>query len=225
MLRDDRGKTGSEGFAVKKEKVTENVYLCRDGKYRWVYEFDMLRNPTILITLWKVFGLSLGLVFLFVFVLDVFQGNIGGLTDAWSMIWPFLLILLFLMVLGIIAYLILAASYGWKYMVLFTMDETGVEHRQMKKQFDKAEALGWLAAAGGLVSGNMQAAGAGLLAATRDTSTSTFEKVRKVKSNRGRHVIYVNQTLDHNQVYAEDADFDFVRDYIIRRCVNAKRAD
>ena len=25
-------------------KVTENIYLCPDGKYRWIYEYKMLKN-------------------------------------------------------------------------------------------------------------------------------------------------------------------------------------
>ena len=36
-------------------------------------------------------------------------------------------------------------------------------------------------------------------------------------------VIYVNETLEHNQIYVDDADFDFVRNYIIERCRNAKK--
>ena len=39
---------------VTGEKVTENIYLCPDGAYRWFYQMDMLKNPTILITVWKV---------------------------------------------------------------------------------------------------------------------------------------------------------------------------
>ena len=65
-------------------------------------------------------------------------------------------------------------------------------------------------------------AGTGMLAATRSSSFSEFELVKTVKSVRHRHTIYVNQTLLHNQVYAEAPDFDFVRDYIIRHCTNAK---
>ena len=38
------------------EKVTENIYLCPDGMYRWIYEFRMMKNPAILFTLFKIFG-------------------------------------------------------------------------------------------------------------------------------------------------------------------------
>ena len=176
---------------VSGDKITENVYLCPDGKYRWCYEFRMLKNPAILITVLKVLMLSFGIVVGF-------------------------------MVLGAVSYLILAAMYGWSYQVLFTMDENGVEHRQMKKQFEKAEAIGWLTAAVGLAAGNIGRAGTGLLAATKTSTTSEFQHVRKVRAVQRRDVIYVNQLLEHNQVYVEDADFDFVRNYIEEHCPNAK---
>lgn len=46
------------------KKVTENIYLCPDGKYRWYYEFPMMKNPTLLFTIWKVLGISFGIVYL-----------------------------------------------------------------------------------------------------------------------------------------------------------------
>ena len=41
-----------------------------------------------------------------------------------------------LVFLGIVvlSYIILAALYGWKYVVLFEMDETGITHIQLPKQ-------------------------------------------------------------------------------------------
>ena len=30
--------------------MSENIKKCDDGSYRWVYEFDMLKNPIILLT-------------------------------------------------------------------------------------------------------------------------------------------------------------------------------
>ena len=44
--------TGNE--ILEGKKVSENIYLCPDGVYRWIYEFPMAKNPTILITVWKV---------------------------------------------------------------------------------------------------------------------------------------------------------------------------
>ena len=157
-------------------------------------------------------------------LVDLISGNYrySDKADILAYYGAFLMLLLVMLVLGAVSYLILAAMYGWSYQVLFTMDENGVEHRQMKKQFEKAEAIGWLTAAAGLATGKIGRIGTGILAATKTSTTSEFQHVRKVRVVRRRDVIYVNQLLEHNQVYAEDADFDFVRNYIEEHCPNAK---
>ena len=37
----------------------KEVRLCSDGKYRWVYEMNMLKNPTIFFTVLKVMMISI----------------------------------------------------------------------------------------------------------------------------------------------------------------------
>ncbi|MBR2834455.1 MAG: hypothetical protein IKE43_01885 [Coriobacteriales bacterium] len=204
------------------EKVSENVYLCPDGKYRWYFEFDMLKNPSILITVCKVILLAYGIVMAAMMLLQFAEGTFRNVAEFWDFYRGFVILLAVLLALAVVAYLIVAASFGWKYMVLLTMDDEEVEQCPMKKEFDKAQAIGWLTAAVGLATGKVGMVGTGVLAASRNSSTSVFEHVRKVKAKRSRNVIYVNQLLGHNQIYAEDADFDFVRDYIVAHCPNAK---
>ena len=204
------------------QNVTANIRRGTDGKYRWIYEFDMLKNPTILITCVKVLLLAFAIVMAFMLLIQLLEGVMTSFAEYWNFYKWMLVLLGVLLVLMLIAYAILAKIFGWKYMVLFTMDEAGIVNLHMKKQVDKAQALGWLTFAAGLASGSASIAGSGLMAATRDSSSSSFPHVRKVKAVRRRHVIYVNQLLNHNQVYAEAPDFDFVRDFIIRHCTNAK---
>ena len=42
-----------------------------DCTYRWTYELNMYRNPTVLITVLKVLGLSMGLIWLFVVLVSM----------------------------------------------------------------------------------------------------------------------------------------------------------
>lgn len=35
---------------------TDTVQLCQDGKYRWVFEMSLYKNPTILFLLLKIFA-------------------------------------------------------------------------------------------------------------------------------------------------------------------------
>ncbi len=213
---------GKENQTPQSEQITENIWLCPDGVYRWSYEFDMLRNPTILITVFKVLGISCGAVFLFTFFVDLFSGSIQSWGDLRGPGLLFLVMAAILLVLGVLSYLIVAAIFGWKYMVLFEMTDQYVKHIQMPKQVQKAEALGWLTTFVGIMAKQPVTAGAGLLAASKNTSTSVFENVAVVKVRRRRHAIHVNQLLDKNQVYAEDVDFDFVEKFILDRCTKAK---
>ena len=204
----------SETREFEGKKVTENIWLCPDGVYRWVYEYPMLKNPAILFTVWKVLLLSCAICVVLVGVPLMFTDGPDGLL---GLVKGFGAAALILVPLSILAYVILAATYGWKYMVLFEMDDEKVCHIQMEKQVKKAEAIGWLTAMAGLAAGSLSAAGSGLLAASKSSSVSVFSEVKKVKPNRAMHVIRVNGTLEHNQVYADGGDFDFVLQYILER--------
>ena len=127
-------------------------------------------------------------------------------------------------VIGIIAYLIVANQYGWRYMVIFEMDEKGIIHRQMEKQFDKVKAAGWLAAMIGAAAGSPSAAGAGLLAASHDSLSTDFDKVKRIKISRAYHTIYLNAPFSNNQVYVKDEDFDLVKNYILERIPEETRS-
>ena len=203
-------------------KVTENIYLCPDGVYRWYYEFPMLKNPTILFTVYKVLGLSLGIVYLLITAINGIQDIFNGWEDVWGLTKVFLILAAIFAVLGAVGYLIIAAVYGGKYLVLFEMTDEYVRHTQLPKQFKKAQALGLLTAMAGLAGGRPSAAGAGILAAAKNSTTTEFKNVRTVRASKRRSTVRVSQLLGKNQIYADGGDFDFVRDYIVTRCGNAK---
>ena len=212
----------TEDGRIEGSKVTDNIYYCPDGKYRWIYELKMLKNPAILITVWKVLLLSAGAVWLFMVVVDLVTDSMDGFDGFLKMTGMMLAICLVFLVLGVVAYLILAASYGWKYMVLFEMDESQITHMQMSKQFRKGQALGWLTVMAGIAAGNLTTVGAGALAASKSSSTSEFKNVEQIIPKRNMHLIKLNQKLNYNQVYAEDADYDFVWEFITARCAKAR---
>lgn len=196
-----------------------DIRLCPDGKYRWYYEYPMLKNPVILITIWKVMliaGLAPALLVLFTSLSD------GVLSALRAFITVYGIIIGIVFVLSCIAYFIVAATYGFKYIVLFTMDEEGVVHSQQDKQFKKAQAAGWLTVFAGAAAGSVGAMGTGMLAASKRSSASDFKHVSKVVGLRKRNTIKVNQLFSKNQVYVKSEDYDFVWDYITARCKKAK---
>ena len=212
-----------ENKASERPNEAENlkqITYCNDGKYRWVYEFNMWRNPSILLTVLKIFAyiiLGFGVIDI---CFGLYQGN--GLNSFIYTLQTLLIMAAIFFVLTLMGYAVVAARYKGKYVVLFEMDENGILHRQMKDQVKKASALGFITSLAGIAAGNPTTIGAGLLAATKTSSYSTFSSVRSVKAYRCFHLIKVNEPFCKNQIYV-DEDFDFVCNYIRSRCPKAKK--
>ena len=204
----------------KNDYTGNRVRLCEDGKYRWTYPMDMLGNPSILLTILKIFGVLFSIPILILLINTAIKGNWAEAWEDGFKIWLIVLIVIFAIVL--VSYLIVARMYKGKYVVRFTMDQQLLVHQQEPAQFQKAQKSGALIAVAGALTKQPVTAGSGALAASRDSSVSVFEKVRSIKPHRAWNLIKVNQRLDRNQVYVPAEDFDFVLDYIRQHCPNAK---
>ena len=218
-VRRRQRRTAAAQVEVQTVGGSGEIKLCADGKYRWYYEFPMLKNPTLLFTIWKVMMISSCAPALVVMLGSLSDGLVDAFVAGFQV---FLLVSAIFLVLSVIGYLIVAINYGGKYVVLFTMDDEGVVHMQQAKQFKKAEALGWITAMMGASSGNIGRAGQGMLVATKNSTSSTFMNVSSVIGLRRRNTIKVNQLFAKNQVYVDPRDYDFVWDYITERCTKAK---
>ncbi len=211
---------------MKRDPVASNDYegtevrLCEDGKYRWKYELNMITNPVIMFTVFKVFFfIIIGMVLVFGTIFLVSDGNWEGVVGLFKVLGIVLGIFAVLTFLGTA---LLSLIYGGKYVVLFEMDDKEIVHTQMPVQQKKARKLGILTFFVGLLAKRPTTMGAGMLSSAKSSSTSEFNKVRRVRSLRWLHTIKVNQLLEHNQVYVPDEDYDFVYDYIKSHCPNLK---
>lgn len=201
------------------QQVSPGILMGKDGLLRWVYEVNMWKNPTLVITIWKVLLLAALVPAFLVFFLSLGDGFDTAMLAFLKII---SIVAGIVTVLMLLAYPIVAVINGGKYCVLFEMDDKNVKHIQMQKQFQKSQLLSMVVVLAGLMAGNIQTTAAGILAGSKQSSVSSFDKVKTITVNEKRHVIYVNEKLSHNQVYAEPADFAFVRDTIISRCKKAK---
>ena len=196
------------------------VRLCEDGKYRWKYELNMITNPVIMITVFKVFLYTVLILFLFFcpilyFVDDDWMGVLGMLKSMGIALGVFA-------VLTFLGTAILSWIFGGKYVALFEMDDKEIVHSQLAVQQQKARKLGMLTFLVGLFAKRPSTMGAGLLSTVKNSSTSEFSKVRRVRSRRWLHTIKVNQLLERNQIYVPKEDYDFVYDFIKSHCQNLK---
>ena len=198
---------------TKGRKVTENIRLGTDGKYHWYYEFRLMKNPTILFVLWKIFFWIFVVMWAFLSIINSIQGHFNT-KDFLDFSKIFLLILVGVEALVAISYFLYAAMQGFKYCVMFEMDEDGVRHTQMPHQFKKAQAVSLVLILAGMATKNPGAVGQGMLAGAKNSMVSSFSHVKSIEIFRKRNVIKVNEKLGKNQVYAFDQDFDFVVDYI-----------
>ena len=199
---------------------TGGIFKCGDGKYRWIYEMSLFRNPTIFLLLYKIFFfICLGILAAST-IFNAVNDDLDADTFLGSLK-VFFIALGVMTALLVVAYLIYAAAMGGKYIVMFEMDENGINHKQLPKEAKKAKILAGLTMLAGAASGSLTTTGAGI-AASRTEMYSSFESVKKIKAYPRRHLIKVNGTLSHNQVYCESEDFDFVKNYITSRCPKAK---
>lgn len=194
------------------------IQLCPDGKYRWSYEVNLWKNPSILIDLVKVFGIILVGMWLFITVLIPLFGDDFDWDDFWVNSKIFLWIALGMMVLCLLGYLLFAAISGGRYAVYFVMDEDTVVHRQMPKQVKRAQVI---AAISFMM--DPRNSGPAILAASGMPYISHFKRVRTVKAERKHNLIKVNEVTTKNRIFVEDPeDYEFVLDFISKRCPKAK---
>lgn len=203
------------------KKADNRVKLYPDGKYRWIYEVNLLRNPTVLFDVYKVLGMSIVILVVIVLLIALFSGDMS-LSFLKGLGVGALGAVGFMLVLGALGYVVYALFTGKKYIVLFTLDEHELVHKQMPHTMKKARLIGELAMLAGALAGRPGVAGAGLLAASRDSLTSTLSDVKQVVPRRWMNTIKVNEKLFKNRVYVCDEDFDFVLQFLREHCPNAR---
>ena len=216
---DEKLSTPQVIYQQSTQQVSHGVTMGEDGVLRWVYEMNMWKYPTLVITIWKVLLLTAFAPALLLFFLTLGDGIGSALLAFINVMGIVVVIVTGLMLL---AYPLVAILNGGIYCVIFEMDDRCIKHIQMQKQFQKNQVLALIGSLAGVMTGNIQAIAAGMLAGSKQSSLSRFEKVTSITVNEKRHVIYINEKFSRNQVYADSADFAFVKNRIISSCKKAK---
>ena len=144
-------------------EFTERIQQGADGKYRWTYKLHMLKTSSIISEVFWALLITCLITWFIVFCLLLFSGEMSW-EQFFASLGMIVLVLAILCVLCIPAYLIVAAMYGWYYIIRFTMDEDGITHEQLPRQMKKAQTLGCIVALVGLLAKRPTTAGSGLAA-------------------------------------------------------------
>ena len=193
--------------------------LFRDtsGKYRWIYELPMRKSFFLLFEVWKVLASAAGVVFIFSVIVNLCSGN--GISSIPASLVSVFIPLGILFVLSFPAYYIVTRANNGMYTVLFEMDDSGIDHIQIKTE--KAKALDLLTVFVGATVRNRTTTAAGLLSAAGASLYSRFAKVWRIRIDPSRHMIALDGILMRNQVYVNEEAFGFVCDYILAHCPEA----
>jgi len=201
---------------------SKNITMCTDGKYRWVYELNLYKNPAIIKEVGRGILISLVIVLALIFGFEMIDG-IGTFAEKLQYVAELAGILFAIMlVITILGYLLYSYMMGGTYCALFEMDENGICNKAQEKHIKKAELIGAITVIAGIASGRPGVVGTGMLASARTSMYTRFDSVKELEILPKQHLIRLNEKLSRNQVYAEDEDFAFVADYIRSRCRNAK---
>ena len=206
-------------MAVQTVYKSKNITMCNDGKYRWVYELDMYKSSVIIKEVWRAMLIAGVIVLAFMFVINIMDSDL--LETLEFLVQAAAVMCGIFLVLSIIGYLVFSYIVGGKYCVVFEMDEAGVNHKQHEKHVKKAQLTGAITTLAGAAGGSLNTAGTGVLSAAHTSMYSNFDDVKELEILPKQHLIRVNESLNRNQVYADDEDFAFVADYIKARCRNA----
>lgn len=195
----------------------EEVKPDRDGVFRWVYELNLLKNPIVLFTVWKILGLVYLGLFVFAFLISV--GNVRFFWEGFAeFIKAFAIVFLVLLGLSIMGYLIYTAIMGGKYCVEFEMDDEGIRHTQITSQYMKAQGISTAEIVMGILAKNPAAVGGGIVVGSRQSISTEWKTVKKVTLLKRYNTIKLKAFLNRNQVYVFDEDYEFVNKYIVAHC-------
>ncbi len=209
IIEKETGETGER-------KITENITLGPDGKYRWVFSMSLFKNPTVFLLVFKILFFIVLAGFAVMFLFNVGKPDFFP-KGALETLAAFGIATAAVLVLTGAGYLIYAAIMRGKYIVEFEMDERGINHTQIPWQAKRAEGISMGATAAGVAGGGFGAVSAGA-AASRTSMYTEFAKVKKIKVYPRRNLIKLNETLEHNQVYCEKEDLEFVLAFIREHC-------
>ena len=116
----------------------ERVKLCEDGKYRWIYRMSTLKNPTMMIRMGKILGVTLLVIYIIAQLASLIGEGEKPFLQTVEMLVPAILIIL---AVYIVSYLLWALLCGGTYVCAFEMDDAGILHAQGQNKTEKQKLI------------------------------------------------------------------------------------
>jgi len=180
---------------------------------RWEISVPIFKNTVIL----KQLGLAVGIPFGLVALVIVIVSGISRDT---------LYALGLIAALLILTWLFITAAYRGKYEAEFVLDGKGVLCRTQAKQARKNRIINTLALIFGLLSGRPAAAGAGVLAQSRQQVFLRWNRITKVKYKSQSYTILISGGwTEQIALFCTDENYEQVEAFVRRNIPLPKKGD
>lgn len=174
-------------------------------RIEWPIKVPLFRNPVIL----KQLGLAIGIPFGLIFVIMLASG-----ASVADLRYPAILI----GALFFLTWLFIRIVWGGKYDAEFVIDGKGIRCRTAARQAKQNRVINGLAVVLGLLTGKPAAAGAGILAQSRQDVLVKWGSIKKIKELPGSNTIMVYGGFAQNiAVFCTPENYEQVRQQIASR--------
>ena len=179
-----------------------------DGIIQWEISVSLFRNIVILKELGFALGIPFWLLILILFIISGGDISIDGIG------YPLLFIGIFL----VLGFLFLLLIYRGKYAAGYVIDTKGILNYTQEKQAKRNKIINSLLAVVGILSGKPSAAGAGILAQSRQSVLVKWKNIRKVKVYPNSNCIVVKGGFAEKiAVFCNDDNFEYVKSIILSK--------
>jgi hypothetical protein len=179
-----------------------------EEELRWEIKIPLFKNMIIL----KELGLALGIPFgiLIIMLLIASEGDLFVDGIAYPLI--------FIGIFFIAAFLFIMLIYGGKYDAGYVINSKGILNYTQEKQAKRNKIINALLVLTGIFSGRPSAAGAGILAQSRQAVFVKWKRIKRVKIySKSKSIIVKGGFTERIALFCNDDNFELVRDIILSK--------
>ncbi len=179
----------------------------------WQKNVPIFRTSIILKQLGLAIGIPFGAILLFI---GIAPGKSSDKIYAFGLIGALLML----------TWIFVMVVYRGEYQAEFILDAKGALCRTQKAQAKKNKIVNMLTVALGLLAGKPSAAGAGVLAASRQTVFLTWKNIKKVKYDNQLYVIQLcSSPLDQVVLFCQQENYQEVMQFVQEKMEQKNRAN
>lgn len=185
------------------------------NKRSWEHDINLLKDTSIVITVWKIVTLVSFFPVFILLVCELLDGdlNLETLGEIGKV---------YFLIAGIMTGLLLFSYYifflpikGIHYLIIFEMDDIGINHIMGKKQRKKAKILSWVGTIFGIMAKSPTVVGSSVIAGSRQSMYTKFKDIKKIIVYTKRSKLkLISKDLTRNIIYTSKEDFEEIYEYI-----------